>query len=152
MFDQTALAAAHPTIQLPAIARLTNLENGRQVIVRVNDRGSGDPRRLVEITRRTALLLGVPPGGVARVRLQVLPGESHAAADALPGAPSLGDHRGAAWRGSRWRNWRRPRAFDRATGGRCRWPPSWGRQRSWPPHRRCVCPRPSPGRCPSPAS
>jgi rare lipoprotein A len=89
VFDQTALAAAHPTIQLPAIARLTNLENGRQVIVRVNDRGSGDPRRLVEITRRTALLLGVPPGSVARVRLQVLPGPSHAAADALPGAPSL---------------------------------------------------------------
>jgi rare lipoprotein A len=89
VFDQTALAAAHPTIQLPAIARLTNLENGRQVTVRLNDRGSGDPRRLVEITRRTAILLAAPPGGVVRVRLQVLPSESHAAADALPGAPSL---------------------------------------------------------------
>jgi rare lipoprotein A len=89
VFDQTALAAGHPTIQLPAIARLTNLENGREVTVRLNDRGSGDPRRLVEVTRRTALLLGMPPGGVARVRLHVLPNESHAAADALPGAPSL---------------------------------------------------------------
>jgi rare lipoprotein A len=89
LFDQTALAAGHPTIQLPAIAQLTNLENGRQVTVRLNDRGSGDPRRLVEITRRTALLLAIPPDGVARVRLQVLPNESHAAADALPGAPSL---------------------------------------------------------------
>lgn len=89
VFDQTALAAADPTIQLPAIARLSNLETGREVTVRLNDQGSGDPRRLVEVTRRTAELLGIPPNGVARVRLRVLPNESHAAADALPGAPSL---------------------------------------------------------------
>jgi rare lipoprotein A len=89
VFDQTALAAGHPTIQLPAIARLTNLENGREVTVRLNDRGSGDPRRLVEITKRTAVLLAIPPGGLARVRLHVLGNESHNAADALPGAPSL---------------------------------------------------------------
>lgn len=89
VFDQTALAAAYPTVQLPAIARLTNLETGREVTVRLNDRGSGDPHRLVEVTRRTAELLGTPPNGVARVRLRVLPNESHAAADALPGAPSL---------------------------------------------------------------
>jgi rare lipoprotein A len=57
--------------------------------VRVNDRGSGDPHRLVEITRRTAALLGMPPDGVVRVRLQVLVNESHAAAEAVPGAPSL---------------------------------------------------------------
>jgi rare lipoprotein A len=88
-FDQTALAAAHPTLQLPAIARLTNLENGREVTLRLNDRGSGDLHRLVEVTRRTAVLLDMPAGGVARVRLRVLPNESHAAADALPGAPSL---------------------------------------------------------------
>jgi rare lipoprotein A len=89
-FDQTALAAAHPTIQLPAIARITNLETGLETTVRVNDRGTGDPHRLVEVTRRTAALLGIAPGGVARVRLTVLPVESHAAAEALPGAPSLG--------------------------------------------------------------
>ena len=39
MFDQTALAAAHPSLQLPAIARLTNLENGLETTVRINDRG-----------------------------------------------------------------------------------------------------------------
>jgi rare lipoprotein A len=88
-FDQTALAAAHPSLQLPTIARLTNLENGLETTVRINDRGTGDPHRLVEITRRTAQLLGVQPDGVARVRLRVLPAESHAAAEALPGAPSL---------------------------------------------------------------
>jgi rare lipoprotein A len=89
LFDQTALAAAHPTLQLPAIAHLTNLENGLRVTVRVNDRGSGDPHRVVEITKRTAALLGVNDNTVARVRLQVLPNESQAAADALPGAPRL---------------------------------------------------------------
>ncbi len=89
VFDQTALAAAHPTLQLPAVARVTNLENGLQVTVRVNDRGSGDPHRLTEITRRTAVLLGVNGDTVARVRFQVLPVESRAAGDGVPGAPAL---------------------------------------------------------------
>lgn len=89
VFDQSAVAAGHPTIQPPALARLTNLENGRAITVRLNDRGSGDPHRLVEVTTRTAVLLGMPPHGVVRVRLRVLPVESRAAADALPGAPSL---------------------------------------------------------------
>jgi rare lipoprotein A len=88
-FDQTALAASHPTVQLPAIARLTDLENGRQILVRINDRGPATPHRLVEVTRRTAALLGFPAGGAVRVRLQVLPVESHAAVDAVPGAPKL---------------------------------------------------------------
>jgi rare lipoprotein A len=88
-FDQAALAAAHPTLQLPAIARLTNLETGRSVVLRINDRGTGDPRRLLQVTRRVALLLGMAPGSATQVRLQVLVNESHAAADALPGAPRL---------------------------------------------------------------
>lgn len=90
VFDQTALAGAHPSIQLPAIARLTNLENGREVTIRLNDRGAGDPHRLLEITRRTASLLAAAPERAVQVRLRVLPNESHAAADDLPGAPSLG--------------------------------------------------------------
>jgi rare lipoprotein A len=89
VFDQTALAAAHPTLQLPAIARLTNLENGLQVVVRLNDRGSPDPRRLVQVTRRTAAVLGMAPDSIARIRLQVLTVESRAAVAAVPGAPSL---------------------------------------------------------------
>ena len=88
-FDQTALAAAHQTLQLPAIARLTDLENGRQILVRINDRGPATPHRLIEITRRAAALLDFPADGVARVRLQVLPTESYAAVDAVPGAPKL---------------------------------------------------------------
>jgi rare lipoprotein A len=89
LFDQAAMAAAHQTLQLPAIARLTNLENGRQVLVRINDRGPATPHRLIEITRRTATLLAIPFDGTARVQLDVLPGESQAAAGAVPGAPKL---------------------------------------------------------------
>jgi rare lipoprotein A len=88
-FSQSAMAGAHPTLQLPAIARVTNLENGRQVVIRINDRGSGNPHRLMEVTHRTAQLLGFPPSGLARVRLELLPQESEDAADALPGAPKL---------------------------------------------------------------
>ncbi|HEY6432120.1 MAG TPA: RlpA-like double-psi beta-barrel domain-containing protein [Acetobacteraceae bacterium] len=89
VFDQHALAAAHPTLQLPAIARLTNLENGRQVLVRINDRGPDTPHRLLLVTTRTAQLLEFPSSGVARVRLEVMPSPTHAAVDSLPGAPSL---------------------------------------------------------------
>ena len=88
-FDQAALAAAHPTLQLPAIARLTDLETGRQIVVRINDRGPTTPHRLIAVTARTAKLLEFPASGVARVRLEVLPAESRAAVDSLPGAPSL---------------------------------------------------------------
>jgi rare lipoprotein A len=88
-FDQTALAAAHQTLQLPAIARITNLENGLQVLVRINDRGPATPHRLVEVTRRTATLLQFSNDEAVRVRLEVLPAESHSAADEVPGAPKL---------------------------------------------------------------
>jgi rare lipoprotein A len=89
IFDQGALAAAHPTVQLPAIARLTNLETGRSIVLRINDRGTGDPARLIEVTKRVATLLGMRPSGTTQVRLQLLVNESHAAADSLPGAPKL---------------------------------------------------------------
>ena len=89
VFDQTALAAAHQTLQLPAVARLTNLENGLQVLVRINDRGPATPHRLIEVTRRTATLLRFASDDGVRVRLEMLPAESHAAADELPGAPKL---------------------------------------------------------------
>jgi rare lipoprotein A len=88
-FDQTVLAAAHQTLQLPVIVRLTNLENGLQVLVRINDRGPATPHRLIEVTRRTATLLRFPGDAAVRVRLELLPAESHAAVDAVAGAPKL---------------------------------------------------------------
>jgi rare lipoprotein A len=89
-FSPNAMAAAHPTLQLPAIARVTELETGRQIVLRINDRGPADPGRMLAVTPHVAGLLGFPASGDARVRLQVLPAESHAAADSLPGAPALG--------------------------------------------------------------
>jgi rare lipoprotein A len=89
VFDQTAIAAAHPTLQLPAIARLTNLQTGRSIVLRINDRGSANPGRLLEVTRRVATVLGMNAGEATQVRLRVLPIECHAAADALAGAPRL---------------------------------------------------------------
>lgn len=82
-FDQDAMAAAHPTLQLPAVVRVTNLRNGRQVLLRVNDRGPAASGRLLEITRRAATLLGVPPGVPAEIRMQVEQAPSRALADAL---------------------------------------------------------------------
>ena len=89
VFDQTIVMAGHPTIQLPAIARLTNLENGRSILIRINDRGAGNPGRLADVTRRTATLLAMRDNIATRVRLQVLPGESRAATDGLAGRPVL---------------------------------------------------------------
>lgn len=88
-FDQTALAAAHQTLQLPAVARLTNLENGLQIVVRINDRGPATPHRLVAVTRRTATLLQFPRDAAVRVRLEVLPQESRAAIEGMQGTPKL---------------------------------------------------------------
>ena len=69
-FDASALAAAHQTLQLPAIARVTNLENGRQVLVRLNDRGPANPARLIALTRHAADLLGAADGTRVRVQLE----------------------------------------------------------------------------------
>jgi rare lipoprotein A len=88
-FDPTALAAAHQMLQLPAIVRVTNLENGLQIVVRLNDRGPATPHRLVEVTRRVATLLRFGRDDGVRVRVEILPAESHAAVDAVPGAPKL---------------------------------------------------------------
>jgi len=87
--DPTALTAAMQTIQLPSIATVTNLQNGRQIMLRVNDRGPADPGRLIALSPRAALLLQVPADGVARVRVQVDTSMSHRAIDQVGGAPQL---------------------------------------------------------------
>ncbi|MGF1611441.1 MAG: septal ring lytic transglycosylase RlpA family protein [Kiloniellales bacterium] len=81
IFDQNSLSAAHPTLPMPSIVRVTNLENGRAVTVRVNDRGPFKHGRVIDMSRRGAQLLGFEQAGTARVRVQVLEEESlqHAA-------------------------------------------------------------------------
>ncbi len=75
IFDQTAMAAGHRTLQLPAIVRVTNLENGRQIVVRVNDRGPPQPSRLLALTKRAAKLLDIRADGT-RIRVQMLDTET----------------------------------------------------------------------------
>lgn len=82
--DPAQLQAAHRTLQLPAIVTVTNLENGRELMLRVNDRGPVNPARLIGLSARAAALLGVPAGGSAQVRVAVEPGPSQALAGRLP--------------------------------------------------------------------
>jgi rare lipoprotein A len=71
LWDPAALQAAHPTLQLPALARVTNLENGRQILVRIDDRGPGNPGRLIGLTPRAAELLGAPGTRALRVKVEL---------------------------------------------------------------------------------
>ena len=89
LYDPTALTAAMQTIQLPAIVTVTNLETGRQVDVRVNERGPADPARVIALSPRAALFLQIPAGGAARVRVQVNTVLSHRLVDQLGGGPKV---------------------------------------------------------------
>lgn len=75
IFDMNELSAAHPTLPMPSFVRVTNLENGRSVILRVNDRGPFARGRLIDVSRRAAQILGYEKSGTARVRVQAYPME-----------------------------------------------------------------------------
>lgn len=72
IYDETALTAAHRTLPFGTIARVTNLENGNQVEVRINDRGPFQDGRIVDVSRQAAEVLGMLRAGLVRVRLEVL--------------------------------------------------------------------------------
>lgn len=79
VYDMYAFTAAHKTLPLPSFARVTNLENGRSVIVRVNDRGPFHDGRVLDLSFAAAVKLGVYPAGTGRVRVQALqPGDAAA--------------------------------------------------------------------------
>ncbi len=81
-FDTNELSAAHRTLQMPSFVRVTNLENGRSIIVRVNDRGPFAKNRVMDVSSRAADLLQMKGKGTARVKLQLLSEESRAVAEA----------------------------------------------------------------------
>ena len=83
VFDQNAVTAAHKTLPLPCYVRVTNLENGRSIVVRVNDRGPYVASRIIDLSRRSAQLLGTEGQGTARVRVQIMAEESRALAARL---------------------------------------------------------------------
>ncbi len=73
-FDPDRLTAAHPTLPFGTRVRVTNLENGRSVVVTITDRGPFHRGRVIDLSERAARRLGFVARGVARVRLDVLPG------------------------------------------------------------------------------
>lgn len=70
IYDKNALSAASPTMPLPSYARVTNLENGSSVIVRVNDRGPFARGRIIDLSSKTADLLNMKKHGTAKVRVK----------------------------------------------------------------------------------
>lgn len=72
IYDMERLSAASPTLPLPVYAKVTNLANGRSLIVRVNDRGPYHSNRVMDVSRRSAELLGFREKGTTRVRVQYL--------------------------------------------------------------------------------
>lgn len=70
IFDTASISAAHPTLPMPCYVRVTNLRNGRSIIARVNDRGPYAANRLIDVSRRTAQLLGFYNHGLTRVRVE----------------------------------------------------------------------------------
>ena len=70
VFDMGSLTAAHPTLPMPCYARVTNLSNGKSVVVRVNDRGPYHGNRLIDVSNKAAELLEFKGNGVAHVRVE----------------------------------------------------------------------------------
>jgi rare lipoprotein A len=70
IFDAEAITAAHPTLPLPSYVRVSNLSNGRSLIVRVNDRGPYAGNRIIDVSKHAAYLLGFTVSGTAWVRVE----------------------------------------------------------------------------------
>lgn len=81
-FDMNSVSAAHRTLPLPSIVRVVNLDNGRALNVRVNDRGPFARGRIIDLSRRAAQLLGFEKQGTAKVRVEILARESQQLASA----------------------------------------------------------------------
>ena len=82
VFDANGLTAAHPTLPMPVNVRVTNLENGKSLVLRVNDRGPFKRGRIIDVSQRAAQLLGFYGKGTAKVRVTYL-----ARADEPAGTP-----------------------------------------------------------------
>lgn len=81
VYDRHGISAAHPTMPLPSYARVTNMGNGRSIVVRVNDRGPFHAGRIIDLSQRTAEMLEFRHIGTARVRVEYLGRASLAGSD-----------------------------------------------------------------------
>ena len=76
IFDPNKVSAAHKTLPMPSVVRVTNLDNGKSLVVRVNDRGPFVSGRIIDLSREAARLIGYKDNGIARVRVQILAEQS----------------------------------------------------------------------------
>ena len=76
VFDPNIATAAHKTLPLPSVVRVTNLDNGKSLVVRLNDRGPFAPGRIIDLSHEGARLLGFVEQGIAKVRVQILAEQS----------------------------------------------------------------------------
>ncbi|MDR2240185.1 MAG: septal ring lytic transglycosylase RlpA family protein [Zoogloeaceae bacterium] len=89
IYDMLAMTAAHPTLPIPSYARVTNLANGKSVVVRINDRGPFLHERLIDLSYVAAWKLGYVDSGSAKVEVEtVLPGAALPASPPPPPSPS----------------------------------------------------------------
>ncbi|MEX2311670.1 MAG: septal ring lytic transglycosylase RlpA family protein [Rhodospirillales bacterium] len=89
VYDMNALTAAHRTLPMPSFVRVTNLENGRSLVLKINDRGPFARGRIIDVSRRGAQLLGFQNQGTSRVRVQILADQSRAVAARLQNRDDL---------------------------------------------------------------
>lgn len=87
-YDMEAMTGAHPTLPLPTWVRVTNLENGRSVVVRLNDRGPFAKGRIIDLSRAAAEQIDMIRAGTARVEVVSLAGATPATAAAQQPAPA----------------------------------------------------------------
>ncbi len=89
IFDMNSVSAAHRTLPLPSMVRVTNLDNGRSLTLRVNDRGPFARGRVIDLSRRAAQLLGFEGQGTTKVRVQILARESELLAQSMQKGGSI---------------------------------------------------------------
>jgi rare lipoprotein A len=83
VFSMHDLSAAHKTLPIPCVVRVTNLENGRSLKVKINDRGPFVEGRIIDVSRKTAALLGFQNKGIAQVRVEVCLNDTMALANTI---------------------------------------------------------------------
>ena len=86
-YDMYAMTAAHKTLPIPAYVRVTNLENGRSVVVRVNDRGPFVGERIIDLSYTAASKLDMLRAGTARVEIRVLDARSNTSSQSIALTP-----------------------------------------------------------------
>ncbi len=87
-FDANSLTAAHNTLPLPSMVRVTNLENNKTVVLMVNDRGPFSKGRVIDVSKRAAEILGFKDKGTAKVRVQFLRGYTQRLLSDIPKSPN----------------------------------------------------------------